>query len=202
MGLEADCRARYKGKSVRGKAHLDTDELVFRGDFRLVIPLKDVKSAEARRGWLRLKFASGAAAFEVGSAAEKWALKIRYPRSRIDKLGVKPGSRVAVIGMVDVLFRRELAARTKDIAPGKPKPETDIIFLGVEDRAGLASLARWGKSLKRNGALWVVYPKGQKHITQADVMAAAKQAGLVDVKIVAFSETYSALKLVIPLARR
>jgi hypothetical protein len=45
--------------------------------------------------------------------------------------------------------------------------------------------------IKRNGGIWVVWPKGQQHIRQADVMAAAKRAGLVDVKIVAFSDTHS-----------
>ncbi len=33
-------------------------------------------------------------------------------------------------------------------------------------------------------------------------MAAAKKAGLVDVKVVSFSATHTALKLVIPVARR
>ncbi len=56
--------------------------------------------------------------------------------------------------------------------------------------------------MKKNGALWVVYPKGQKHITENDVMAAAKSAGLVDVKVVSFSETHTALKLMIPLSHR
>ena len=56
--------------------------------------------------------------------------------------------------------------------------------------------------MKKTGALWVVYPKGQKHIAQNDVMAAAKSAGLVDVKVVSFSDTHTALKLMIPISRR
>ena len=48
----------------------------------------------------------------------------------------------------------------------------------------------------------MVYPKGQKHICEADVMAAGKAAKLVDIKVVGFSETHSALKMVIPVARR
>ena len=38
--------------------------------------------------------------------------------------------------------------------------------------------------------------------TEDDVRAAAFEADLVDVKVIAFSETLSALKLVIPLAKR
>jgi hypothetical protein len=57
-------------------------------------------------------------------------------------------------------------------------------------------------SIKPNGAIWVVYPKGQKHIREIDVMAAGKSAGLTDNKVCRFSETHKALRLVIPLARR
>ena len=57
-------------------------------------------------------------------------------------------------------------------------------------------------SLKSNGAIWVVYPKGQKHITEAGVLAAGKQADLVDVKVASFSPTHTALKFVIPVDRR
>jgi hypothetical protein len=44
--------------------------------------------------------------------------------------------------------------------------------------------------------------EGRKELTEDHVRAAAKKSGLVDVKVVAFSATHSALKLVIPLARR
>jgi len=50
--------------------------------------------------------------------------------------------------------------------------------------------------------LWVVRPKGTADISDADVIAAGRKAGLVDVKVVRFSETHSAEKLVVPLAKR
>jgi len=40
------------------------------------------------------------------------------------------------------------------------------------------------------------------HITQSHVMAAGKAVGLVDTKTVSFSVTHTALKWVIPVARR
>jgi hypothetical protein len=51
-------------------------------------------------------------------------------------------------------------------------------------------------------ALWIVFPKGQKHITEDDVLAAGRKAGLKDVKVVGFSSTHTALKVVIPLSKR
>ena len=51
------------------------------------------------------------AVLELGAAAEKWAEKIRSPKSRLDKLGVKAGQAVSVIGPVEEGFRDELRAR-------------------------------------------------------------------------------------------
>lgn len=202
MGLEADCQARWGKKTSAGRAHLDSDKLDFRGKFKLSIPFKEIKSAEAKAGHLKVRFPGGLLDLDLGKQAEKWALKIRYPRSRIDKLGVKPDSRVAVLGVEDKDFHRELGKRAKQVAVRRLQKETDIIFLAAENTEALKRLRSLQRFLKPNGAIWVVWPKGQLHIKQAHVMATAKQAGLVDVKIVAFSDTHSALKLVIPLARR
>jgi hypothetical protein len=56
--------------------------------------------------------------------------------------------------------------------------------------------------VKGRAALWVVYPKGQKSITEADVIGAGRKAGLKDVKVVGFSATLTALKFVIPVEKR
>jgi hypothetical protein len=50
--------------------------------------------------------------------------------------------------------------------------------------------------------LWIGYPKGQKQITENDVIAAGRKAGLKDVKVVGFSPTHTALKFVIPVEKR
>lgn len=201
MGFEANCTARFGGKESAGKARLEEKDLTFRGDFRLKIPLADIASAEAKRGTLIVKFTDGTAAFDLGAQAEKWALKIRYPCSRIEKLGVKPGMKVSVLGLADKSFPRELRERTTDIST-KPAKDSDVIFFAADDKPALAKLKALQNFMKKTGALWVIYPKGVKHIRELDVMAAAKSAGLVDVKVVSFSETHTALKLMIPLARR
>jgi hypothetical protein len=50
--------------------------------------------------------------------------------------------------------------------------------------------------------LWIVYPKGKREIKEQQVLEAGKQAGLVDVKVVSFSATHTALKFVWPKAKR
>src|ERR1700691_2993157 len=197
MGQEAKCEARFGGKISTGKALLETDDLIFRGDFRLSIPLKSIQSLEAADGVLRVTSPAGTAAFNLGAQAEKWAHKIRNPRTLADKLDVKPGMRVSLIGVAD-----RLEGRTTDITEGKAAKESDLIFFGAEAHKDLAKLRSLQKSIKRNGAIWVVYPKGKKEITEIGVLEAGRQAELVDTKVARFSDTHTALKFVIPLAKR
>ncbi|HEV8325578.1 MAG TPA: DUF3052 family protein [Myxococcota bacterium] len=205
MGSEAKTRARFGGKVSAGKALLETDVLLFRGDeLRLAIDLKRVKSVEARGGALRLTLPEGVVVLELGAAAAKWALRIRNPKSLIDKLGVKADARVAVLGVTDPSFWAALRARAADVTEGSAKKSTDFVFLQADAPAALRRLRALRAALKPNGAIWVVHPKGGKQapVRDVDVMAAAKAAGLVDVKVAGFSPTHSALKLVIPVAAR
>ena len=123
-------------------------------------------------------------------------------KPRLDKLGVKAGARVAVLGVEDKRFWIELRQRTADVADGRPKKSSDLIFLLAAGRTGLKRLKALQGFLKPNGAIWVVWPKGQPGLKENDIIIAAKAAGLIDNKVVSFSETQSALRLVIPLAHR
>ena len=202
MGSEAHCTCRFEGRVSEGTAHLDSTTLVFRGDFRLSIPLKDVTKVEARDGCLTLTSPAGTALLELGKAAETWAGKIKNPKGLLDKLGVKPGVRVCVIGVQDQAFLTQLQSRTDQVAQ-KPQREAEIIFYAADSLDALNALTRLKASLKPDGAIWVVSLKGkQARIKDTDVMAAAREAGLVATKVVGFSETHTALKLVIPKAKR
>jgi len=124
-------------------------------------------------------------------------------RPRIDKLGVKPGFRVAVIGVDDELLLSELRARTDEIVIGMPRSRRDVIFYGAESLNALGELETLRTRIVHAGAIWVVSRKGHgRSISDIDVMAAAKRVGLVDNKVVSFSATHTALRLVIPLALR
>jgi hypothetical protein len=123
-------------------------------------------------------------------------------RPLLDKLGVRPESRIAVIGVRDASFLAQLEGRASDISRGRPKQGSDLIFFDAEAAEDLEELPSLRGSLKPNGAIWVVYPRGRQEIRGIVVIAGAKRAGLVDNKIVRFSETHTALKLVIPLANR
>ena len=50
MGQEVVCTARWGGKSVRGKALLETAEILFRGEERRKIPFSAISGVEAKDG--------------------------------------------------------------------------------------------------------------------------------------------------------
>jgi coenzyme F420-reducing hydrogenase delta subunit len=202
MGAEALCTVDYNGQTVEAKAHLETDSIIVRGALRLTIPLQEIVNVEAADGVLTVTFKGERAAFHVGSYAAKWEDKIRNPKTLLEKLGVKASARVSVLGVTDPLFWQQLRAITNDISEGKPAGDSDWIFLQAEDTDTLQQLVPLQDCLKRNGAIWVVYPKGQKHITEVGVINTGIASGLVDVKVARFSDTHTALKMVIPVARR
>jgi hypothetical protein len=202
MGVEAECNVRFGRQWSQGKARLETDTVVFRGDFRLTIPLRQVTAAEARDGELRLVYPQGTAVFELGPQAEKWAAKILKPKTLIDKLGVKPGYQLRVEGIDDQSFLSQLTERVGELASRRFNTELDLVFIGMAAKGELKRLKQLQRKIKRNGAIWVVWLKDKPQLKESDIRAAALEAGLVDVKVVKFSESQSALKLVIPVERR
>ena len=202
MGNEAICKVRFGRQESEGKALLETNEVLFRGDFRLKIPFSNIKSAKTVDGELRLQTGEGLASFHLGAAAEKWLEKILHPKSRIEKLGVKPAAKVSLIGEFEADFLREVSGLTKSVAKGKAAADSEHIFLAADSKEDFLALSKIAKAMVGAAALWIVYPKGQKQITENDVLAAGRKIGLKDVKVVGFSATHTALKFVIPLDKR
>lgn len=123
-------------------------------------------------------------------------------RSRTDKLGVKPGSRVALRGLKEAGFVDELeGAGAKVSARVGPGPY-DMVIVRLDASADLPLLADAKERIVPNGMIWAVWPKGRKEFREDDIRHFGPQAGLVDVKVMSFSEELSGLKLVIPLAQR
>jgi hypothetical protein len=123
-------------------------------------------------------------------------------RSRIEKLGVKPDADVLLLGIeADTAFVRELrdvgaAIRTSGTQPA------DMIFAVFRHRDDLRRLPPLVPRIKANGVLWTLRPKGSKDLTEAEMMRAGQAAGLVDVKVVSFSDVLTAEKFVVPVAKR
>jgi hypothetical protein len=203
MGSEINCSMKFGGKVFKGKALLETDELIFRGEHRLTIPFKKMKSVEANDGELRVFLEDGIASFVLDKEAEQWEEKILHSKSVLDKLGVKEDSRVSVDGVTDENFLGQLKDKITDVSVNGLQKESDLIFYAADSKKELLRLKGLKKFLKNNGALWIVSLKGkQATIKDTEVMAAGKKAGFVDTKVVGFSAPHAALKFVIPVSSR
>ena len=212
VGNEVVCVVRFGKQKARGKALLETAEVVFRsedGALRLKLAFGDLKSVSAADGELRLETAEGPAIFQLGANAAKWCEKILHPKTRVEKLGIKANASVSLVGDFDADFLGELRSVTKNVSVtrdgrGKAGPGVDAewIFFSAASSKDLSQVAKLAKSLKGAAALWIVYPKGQKQITENDVLAAGRKCGLKDIKVVGFSPTHTALKFVIPVENR
>ena len=123
-------------------------------------------------------------------------------KSRIDKLGVKPGQDVLVLGIEgDAGFMEELRQRGARVRTTGGN-QVEAIFAVFRHRDDLRRLAPLVPRLQADGTLWTLRPKGSKDLTEQEMMRAGHTAGLVDVKVVSFSAELTAEKFVIPVAKR
>lgn len=201
MGYETACDAVVNGKVTAGRVLFETSEIIFRGAVRLKIPLQEIVSAEARGGKLLIRYSGGAVQFQIGAQADKWLQKIRNPKTRLDKLGIKAGLAICIVNVADNSLWQELEAQNIGAAK-RLKSESDIILYGIESRKALSAISKVKQYLRPTGALWVIRPKGTPAITESEVMAAGKAAGLVDIKVASFSSTHTAEKFVVPVRDR
>lgn len=194
MGQELNCKARLPNRHrMAGKAQLETDYLLFRGPERIKISFGQLTGVMAEKGVLILEFPDGPAEFELGPAAEKWAHKILNPPSLMDKIGVRKGLTVRLIGQFERDFQKQIADREALIVS---KGKCDLLFLAADKSAALDRISKLKADLKTPGALWVLYPKAVSDIKGVQVIQAGRAAGMKDIKVARFSATHTALKFV------
>jgi hypothetical protein len=195
MGREARCLVRHGGDEAEAKVLLETDEVIVRSPFRLSVRRDQITAARADGGRLAVEWPEGLLEIDLGEReAARWAHEIAHPKTVADKLGVKPGQRVLLVGEVD----EELLGAGERIETGP----ADVAFLRVETPADLDRIGSLQEEIERDGAIWAIRPKGRPDLTEAMVIAAGRAAGLKDIKIARISETQTAMKFVIPLERR
>jgi hypothetical protein len=143
------------------------------------------------------------ASLTVGSHGTIPTMERTYTTPLLDKLGLRPGMRVALIDIDDTEIRGLIADRTTDVTEGWPGPDTDLLLLGADTTDALTSLRALSTCIRPNGAIWVVSRKGKAAtLRDVEVIGAARAAGLVDNKVASFSSTHTSLRLVIPVDRR
>jgi hypothetical protein len=124
-----------------------------------------------------------------------------YNKPRVEKLGIRSGQKVVLLDVDDATFADEVEALGAKVLRRRAR-DADLLFMGANQTQDLVRIADVMEDIKKDGALWVVRPKGVKAITEAQVMHAGLSAGLVDVKVVSFSATHTAEKFVYRLRDR
>jgi hypothetical protein len=118
------------------------------------------------------------------------------------KLGIKPGARVAALNAPPG-YEDLLAPLPPDVAFVKSvTAQVDVVHLFIDTRAALAAqLARSLVRIRQDAAIWVSWPKKSSgvatNVTEDVIRTVALPLGLVDIKVCAVDDTWSALKLVI-----
>ena len=198
MGDREETRATWQKKESKGVAQLEEDHVLFRGDFRVKLSFDDITEAAAAGETLEVRSGGHVLTLHIGArAAGRWAEKITNPKSVIQKLGVKAGEKVALFGVAASTFAG------CEIVSARAIGSADHIFLLATKATDLHRLRDLRQKMKEDGSIWVIRPKGKDTpVTEAASMAAGKAAGLVDVKVVRYSDTHTAEKYVIPVANR
>ncbi len=198
MGIEVAGTVTVGGQKVNVKGDFASDHVTFSGGRRGEVAYKRIEVVGTGKGVLRLRVDGLIMEFPLGQKVDRLANKIRKPPTLMEKLGVKPGMRLAVVEIP-----KSLAKQLEAVAPTpKGGGPLDLLFFGARTVEGLESLAGLRSRVAADGGLWVVYPKGKRDLRESDVLAAGRAAGLKDIKVARISETYTALKFVVPAAAR
>lgn len=175
-----------------GKLLWEPPKLIFRGAVRGIYQGHALRDLKVEGDDLVLT--DGTRFTLAPGEAAKWLHAIQNPPGRLDKLGVKAGQTVVVQGIEDEEFLDELATR---VEPVEAYEGVDLLFLGVEDLADFDQLEDLIGGLGPKGAIWIVAQKGKgAPLKDVEILAAAREQGLVDTKVCAFSKTHTALRFV------
>jgi hypothetical protein len=118
------------------------------------------------------------------------------------KLGIKPGARVVVMG-APAGYRKWLAPLPEKVAfTDKASAGSEFVHVFVTERRKLEKeLKRLRMLVADAGTLWISWPKKSSgvatDITEDVIRDVCLPLGFVDVKVCAVDETWSGLKLMI-----
>ena len=128
-------------------------------------------------------------------------------RSLVEKLGIKPQTRVAIVHAPKD-YDRTLGPLPDGVKPtSRPGTDMDFIHSFFTDAKALDhEFALLKKAIKQNGVVWISWPKKaakmETDITEDVVRSIGLRHGLVDIKVCAVDEVWSGLKFMYRLKDR
>jgi hypothetical protein len=197
MAMESACRLQMGKDRYDGKVRMEADHIDFSGNTKFRFRLTEITQPRQEETAILFGFHGYTVKIDLSNlkTTEQWIDYILHPQSLAEKLGVKDGHTIRVMNIEDNSLLSSLhGKKTKLVSNSEAR--CDMVMLGVERASELRQLEGLSENLRPDGAIWVVLPKSVRTVTKQNVFAAAREAGLVHVEIVDFSETQAAHKIV------
>ena len=176
MGREAAAVGDWQGQSGPGRATLETDFVRFSGPFRVRLDFAACGSIDVDGPRLRFETADGVLSLDLGEReAARWLDRIQNPPSLGQKLGLRPGQAVRVIGQLPPIGVPTVA-------------KADLVLLAIDLPGGLDDIDACAASMEPGQDVWIFFEKGRKDVTGADVILRGRAAGVTDTKVCRVSE--------------
>jgi Protein of unknown function (DUF3052) len=122
------------------------------------------------------------------------------------KLGMKDGCRLQLINAPESYFSLFVHLPAVELVDDEATPKDLIHFFTRSAEELQRLLPALQKQIRPDGMIWVSWPKKASKVptdvTEDVIRNLALKQGLVDIKVCAVDETWSALKLVIPVKHR
>lgn len=191
MGREAAAQAMVDGARFAVRLHLDGAALDVRGGVRRHIPREQISSVVVDGGHVVVATAEGDVVLDLGDEAAAWARALTTPPpSLTDKLGVRPGTAVWLVG--------DAPAEIVGAVGSCARASADGAALVVVTVASIDDLGRLPSLLDEHDVrvpVWVVHGKGSAAAPGAGaVREVLRAAGYRDTKVTAVSDSASATR--------
>jgi len=122
------------------------------------------------------------------------------------KLGIKNGFNIALFHQPDYYFKLFTDFPANVDLTNKTSNIDFIHYFTIEEKQLLRDIIMLKNRIKQNGMIWISWPKKSSKVStdinEDVVRGIALRNGLVDIKVCAVDDTWSGLKLVIPVKDR
>jgi len=202
MSTESPCRLRIGREQYQGTARLESEHIDFAGQTKFRFRFSEIRNPGAIDGHLAFDFHGNRVRMDLGGRTDRWLNTILHPKALIDKLGVRTGNRIRILNYENPILLQQLAEKKVVLIEKSGTDQCDMIIFCAERPTELRRLSSFKEDIVPDGSIWVVIPKSSRTISQGNVLAAAREAGMVGDKVVSCSETHSGHRVVMPPDKR
>jgi len=196
MAMESACKLSVSRDRYEGRVRMEGGYIDFAGTTKFRFRLAEIRNPRQEGTSICFDFHGNAVEIVLSERASgRWIEYILNPQSLADKLGVRDGQTVRILNLDDPELTASLSAKSARLVNGTSQ-RCDLVMLGVERASELRQIGDLGETLAPGGSIWVVLTKALRTVTKANVITIAREAGLAHVKIVDYSETRAAYRIV------